>query len=109
MENDEREGEQSQGCPAAFRCKYCESDTREDLVKAALWGDQGLVAIEDIPARVCDGCGEQFYDEETARLIEQIATGPHVAAGREILVPVFSLAEVGVSAKKDQSSGGPGA
>lgn len=80
--------------PDAFLCKYCESDTHEDIVKSVLWGDRGLVVVEDIPARVCPQCGEQFYDEETTRKIEKIIADPSVKAKQEIAVPVFSLAEL---------------
>ncbi len=72
-------------------CTYCGSDTREDIVRAAFWGRQGLLAIEDIPARVCQRCGEQFYDEQTAQRIENIVDGSADAPTRQILVPMFSL------------------
>ncbi|MGA2618119.1 MAG: type II toxin-antitoxin system MqsA family antitoxin [Thermoguttaceae bacterium] len=73
-------------------CTYCGSDTRADMVRAAFWGRQGLLAIEDIPARVCQRCGEQFYDDQTAQRIENIVDGSGEAPTRQILVPVFSMA-----------------
>jgi len=76
---------------SGIRCTYCAASTREDMVKAAFWGRQGLIAIEDIPARVCDACGEQFYDDHTAHKIEQIVSGLAPKPARQILVPVFSL------------------
>ena len=75
-----------------FRCKYCGSDTEEGVVQAAFRSAQGWLILEDIPARVCKQCGEQFYDEGTAERIERITTNPAAKAAREILVPVFSLA-----------------
>ena len=78
-----------------LRCEYCGSDTRRDVVQAAFWSDRGLIAIEHIPARMCEGCGEQFYDEQTTERIEQIVTDPAARASREIVVPVFSLSEAG--------------
>ena len=85
MEQQQQEG---------FPCKYCGSDTSQQIVKAALWGERGLIAIENIPARVCQGCSEQFYDEQTAEKIEKVITDPAVTAGRELRVPLFSLAEI---------------
>jgi len=81
-----------QAGPAAVPCTCCGADTREDFVKAAFWGPQGLVAIEDIPARVCEGCGEQFYDDQTAQRIEGIVNGSAAVPRQRITVPVFSLA-----------------
>jgi YgiT-type zinc finger domain-containing protein len=86
-----QEGRQdSQAAPA---CACCGAETHEDLVKAAFWGPQGLVAIEDIPARVCAGCGEQFYADQTAQRIEEIVNGATAVPVRQITVPVFSLAD----------------
>jgi hypothetical protein len=62
------------------------------MVRAAFWGRQGLLAIEDIPARVCQRCGEQFYDDQTAQRIENIVNGSAETPARKILVPVFSVA-----------------
>jgi YgiT-type zinc finger domain-containing protein len=78
---------------AAFVYTRCSAAIREDSVKAAFWGPRGLVAIEDIAARVCEGCGEQFYSEETAHRIEEIVHGLDGVPIREITVPVFSLAK----------------
>ncbi len=76
-----------------FLCRFCNSPTRLDTVKATFWLRRGLIAIEDIPARVCDGCGEQFFDDEVARKIEKIVEDPAAKAKREVLVPFYSLAE----------------
>ncbi len=97
-----QEGERNQESQEAYLCKYCESDTYEGLVKSVLWGERGLVAIENIPARVCQQCKEQFYDEETTRKIANLTERgfPAEKARREILVPVFSLREVEVRKKK---------
>ncbi len=78
-----------------LRCKYCGSETGEEVVQAALHGTRGWLILEDIPARVCKQCGEQFYDDQTAERIERVTTDPAAKAGREITVPVFSLAEQG--------------
>jgi YgiT-type zinc finger domain-containing protein len=96
MEPDETKRllEDAEEGAAAFRCPYCQGRTREDVVQAALWLERGLIAIEEIPARVCQQCGEQFYAEEVTRKIERLIEDPSAQATRQILVPVFSLAEV---------------
>ena len=94
MEPEDRDNEDAADRSATSRCEHCGSYTEEDLVQAAFWSDRGLIAIEDVPARVCRACGEQFYDRETARRIEKLVAGPAGEAKQEILVPVFSLADV---------------
>ncbi|MBE3098787.1 MAG: YgiT-type zinc finger protein [Planctomycetes bacterium] len=100
-EDQARPAEQGQqDGKAAFPCAYCGADTHEDLVKAAFWGPRGLVAIEDIPARVCEGCGEQFYDDKTTQRIEGIVNGSTAVPQRQATVPVFSLADAGNAARR---------
>lgn len=94
--NTSREGSGNQESHGVFLCTYCRSDTYEDVVQAALWGAGGLIAVEDIPVRVCQGCGEQFYDDETARKIEKLLADPPAESKQQIRVPVFSLADVEV-------------
>jgi len=93
MDRDDREeGKAENGRDdEAFACEYCGSETCADTVRAAFWRDKGLVAIEGIPARICEGCGEQFYDEATTRKIEKILENPTRKARRKVLIPVFSL------------------
>jgi YgiT-type zinc finger domain-containing protein len=76
-----------------LQCKYCKSETVEKLVKSAFWVSEQLIAVENIPARVCQKCKVQFYDDETA---EEIATLERIravpdAARRNVTATVFSL------------------
>ena len=79
--------------PAPVPCPRCGQVTRSATVKTAIWREDRLFVVEDIPAQVCDSCMEQFYDEETTdalrRLTEEGFTS--VEPKRESLVPIFSL------------------
>ena len=78
-------------------CPECQSaDTRHAKVRSAFWHDDRLVVIEDVPALVCNTCGEQFYDDATVRSIDQMRQNgfPPGDAIRELRVPVFSCGEV---------------
>jgi YgiT-type zinc finger domain-containing protein len=79
---------------AAPRCKYCGFDTHEDVIKAAIWTNKGLIVVEDIPARLCEGCGEQFFEEEITQRIQNVLTHLLTKAKRQIRVPVYSLSQV---------------
>ena len=76
------------------RCAYCGGSTHEGKVKTCLWEDRGVFIIEDIPARVCEKCFEQFYEEGTVMQIERLRRDgfPRRKAKKVIEVPVFSLA-----------------
>jgi YgiT-type zinc finger domain-containing protein len=83
-------------------CPVCEStDTRHAHVRSAFWHNDRLVVIEDVPALVCNVCGEQFYDDGTVRLIDRMRQNgfPPEEAIRELQVPVYSCSSF-VSAQR---------
>jgi len=94
-------GRNRQKSQTILQCKYCgcntnqsrrgRASTDEVFIKAALWTDKGLVVVEDIPARLCEGCGEQFFEQEVIRKIEQVVTYPLAKVKQWIRVPVYSL------------------
>jgi YgiT-type zinc finger domain-containing protein len=79
---------------ASLRCRYCGCETDEGVIKAAHWTERRLIVIEDIPARLCQGCGEQFFEEEVIQKIQKALTYPTTKAKRQIRVPVYSLEAV---------------
>ena len=81
--------------PAAPVCDLCRGGRLEETrVQTALWEGERLVVVEEVPALVCNGCGERFYDDETATRLDMLrGTGfPETRAARQISVPVFRLA-----------------
>lgn len=92
-------------------CPACEStDTRHADVRSAFWHNDRLVVIEDVPALICNACGEQFYDDATVYMIDRMRQGgfPPEDAVRELRVPVFSCTKVassGKAASSEMSSG----
>jgi hypothetical protein len=59
----------------------------------AIWYGNRLVAIQDVPATICDSCKEQSYDQETNQAIVALTERgfPRSEAWQEIVVPVFQL------------------
>ncbi len=76
-------------------CAACGNPTLAKTVHVTMWTDKGLVVIEDVPARVCEHCEEQYYDEATGTKILALSSGGFAKSRvvREITVPVFSLDE----------------
>ena len=74
-------------------CPRCGQLMRAGLVKTAIWYEDKLYVIEDVPAQVCDQCVEQFYDEETTDALRRLTEVgfPFAEAKGEILVPLFTL------------------
>ncbi|MBN1419321.1 MAG: type II toxin-antitoxin system MqsA family antitoxin [Planctomycetes bacterium] len=77
-----------------FPCEECGAQTEAETTKTTFWVEQGLIVIEDIPARVCPQCGEIYYDDETSVAIQQIIAGRPLKPKSRITVPVYSLADI---------------
>src|SRR5437660_1135864 len=79
--------------PPPAACPRCGQAMRQATVKTAIWREERVFVVEDIPAQMCDSCMEQFYDEETTDALRRLTEEGFscVGAKREILVPIFSL------------------
>ena len=88
---------------AVLRCRYCGCDTYKDFVKAAFWRGHGLVVIEGISARLCEGCGEQFLDAQTTQEIEKLLKDPGVDPARQIPISVYDFPQLQSVVKYHQS------
>jgi len=55
-------------------CYFCRKGILEDkkVTVDFRWGTQ-LVVIEEVPAKVCNECGERYYSAEVSRRMEKIA------------------------------------
>lgn len=75
-------------------CPRCEGMAVATTVRTAIWhADDALAVVEDIPARVCNQCMEQFYDEDVSDALRVLMERgfPRAEAKKVISVPVFSL------------------
>ncbi len=76
------------------RCYFCGHGTlRSQRVTLDLWRGDRLIIIKNVPALVCDACGERQYSlevsQEIDRLLEEIErTGQYE---EELKVPVVSM------------------
>jgi YgiT-type zinc finger domain-containing protein len=74
-------------------CQACGQVTKEGLVDVTIWKGDRLVVVERVPARVCQTCQEQYYEEDISAKILRLAHAgfPNESIVREITVPVFAL------------------
>jgi YgiT-type zinc finger domain-containing protein len=80
---------------ASMACPQCGQTMRAEKVKTAIWRDERLFVVEDVPACVCDSCMEQYYDDWVTEALRRLTENGFSTAKvkREIVVPVFSLEE----------------
>lgn len=56
-------------------CFFCKKGilVEKEVTVDFRWGGK-LIVIEDVPAKVCNECGEKYYSPEISRAMEKIAT-----------------------------------
>ncbi len=74
-------------------CEYCDGVVREQLVRDDYWVGKQLLIIEDVPAGVCDRCGERYYSAVVMERLERIAAR-RSKIRRKIHVPVAKFGVV---------------
>ncbi len=73
-----------------MECLVCHQPMVERNVTLDLRMAKELVVIEDVPATVCENCGEQVFTPEVTRQVQAIVK-ERKGAARTMVVPVFSL------------------
>ena len=49
-----------------MNCVICQiGSTQPDLVTVTLERDGAILLVKDVPANVCQNCGERYYDTQT--------------------------------------------
>lgn len=74
-------------------CSICGNGKLHKLeVNSAIWHNDKLVVVEDIPALVCDMCHEQYFDDTTVLMLDLMRADGFRddTADRKLNVPVFS-------------------
>ncbi len=59
-----------------FRCNVCGSDqAHQELVEELFMIDGKPVLVQNIPARVCDRCGDETFSRETTEKVRRMVHG----------------------------------
>lgn len=73
-------------------CPFCGARTYHDRGRMALMIEDRVILIEDVPARICRGCLEEFYDEDILAKVEH-ARGRRLSGvepRRRVETPVYA-------------------
>jgi YgiT-type zinc finger domain-containing protein len=80
------------GLGSAMRCVICRhGEARSGKITVTLERDELTLVIKDVPAQVCDNCGEEYLDDATAENLLKIA-GEEAKAGAELDVQQYRIA-----------------
>ena len=55
------------------RCDFCDSGRlRGGRVREEVRVGEGLVVMDGVPAHVCEGCGERYYDADVVKRFDLV-------------------------------------
>ena len=75
-----------------FKCHVCGSTrAREELISEVFYVNDKPVLVENIPAQVCERCGEQIFSKETAEKVRLLVHSP-AKPKSSVKVDVFTYA-----------------
>lgn len=76
------------------KCFQCGNAMVKKLVTAENWWGDTFTLVEDVPAWVCEHCGEQYFDAEVVLELDKMKENPPQA--KKILqVPVYVYGQPG--------------
>ena len=76
------------------KCHFCGGEVLEKRITIDYrWGDKLMAIIENVPAGVCQTCGEQYFKAEVVKEIERIASSGETPK-RMLQVPLRELTVV---------------
>ncbi len=76
------------------RCDLCGGELRPGKTTLEFWRGQELIVIKDLPADVCEQCGEAYLSVETSERLDRfLADYPQHKPERYLAVPQFSAAQ----------------
>ena len=74
------------------RCYFCGGKTKRGRVRAENWWGDTLAFVENVPAWVCEDCGEPYFEAETCRELDRLRQAPPPAR-QTIQVPVYTFSD----------------
>ena len=62
-----------------IQCYFCQGKVKQEIIDVDFrWGTT-LKVIRDVPAEVCQQCGERYFSAGTYKAMEQLGASPHRA------------------------------
>lgn len=79
--------------PKPLTCAECDGELHDQVVQVALWTERGMVVVDRVPARVCETCSEQYYDDAIVSGLRRLIASnfPERLRVGEITVPLYRL------------------
>jgi YgiT-type zinc finger domain-containing protein len=72
-------------------CNVCHGKVEKKLTTFTQWYRERFVIVENVPAWVCERCGETYYDPDIAEQVQSLVWS-EAKPVRTVETPVYDLA-----------------
>jgi len=72
------------------KCNICQGKLEQQITTYTQWYQGQLIVIENVPAWVCEQCGETYYDPDVVELIQSTIWSDRPPV-RVVETPVYDL------------------
>ena len=73
------------------KCSLCRGSLQEGKVNHIVDLNDFIIIIKNVPAKVCNQCGEYYLDHKVAKEVEQIVENFRENAAEVVIVNYFDL------------------
>lgn len=71
-------------------CLLCKGRLKKELVKYTLFYKENWIIVENVPAQVCQQCGEKLFEPEIVDKLQKVIWEEKVPQ-KEIKTPIYDL------------------
>jgi YgiT-type zinc finger domain-containing protein len=75
----------------AMKCPVCEGKLKKQIITHEEWWDDSLYVFKDVPALVCESCGDISFTDEVSEAMDRLIQSKEEPEEYLTKVPVFSL------------------
>ena len=77
------------------RCYFCKGAVKPERITHVHRWKERVIILEDVPADVCQQCGELYFAPDVLKAMDQMAEyGQQDKPKKQVVVPVYSLSEL---------------
>jgi len=76
-----------------MKCDLCGGKVEKKLINYTLLYEGHWIIVENVPAKVCQQCGEKLFDPKVVERLQKIIWSKQTPQ-KKIKIPVFDLSSV---------------
>ena len=74
------------------KCYFCGAKIKDEAVQVDFWWGEKLIIFKEVPAEVCQQCGEKFFDAKIYKEMERMSRA-EAKPSKSITVNVIDFKE----------------